>query len=89
MFKLLAKLLAIRLQKFILYFLLQDQTGFMPGKSTYDNIQRLYLHVHSAANDQKSGLVLSLDVLKAFDTVNWSFLWETMHRMGFSLHCIN
>lgn len=60
--KALAKLLAIRLQKVIH----PDQTGFMPGNSTYNNIDHLYLHIQKAATDQKSGLVLSLDVLKAF-----------------------
>lgn len=85
----LAKLLAIRLQKVILHLVHQNQTGFMPGKSTYNNTRCLYLHVHRAATDQKSRLVLSLDVLRAFDTINWSFLWKTMHQMGFSLHYIN
>lgn len=54
----------------------------MPGRSTFDNIRRLYLHVHEAARARRSGLVLSLDILKAFDTVSWSFLWEAMARMG-------
>ena len=86
--KVLAKVLALRLQKVILHLIHRDQAGFMPGRSTYDNIRRLYLHIHRAEARKKGGLVLSLDVLKAFDTVNWSFLWEAMHRMGFSARFI-
>lgn len=61
----------------------------MPGKSTYDDILCLYLHIYKAAIDRKSRLVLLLDILKAFDPVNWSFIWETLNRMGFSLQYIN
>lgn len=86
--KVLAKLLAKPLQKVVLQLVHSDQTGFMPGKSTYNNISRLYLHIYKVATEQKSGLVLSLAVMKAFDTVRWSFLWETMHRMGFSLQYV-
>lgn len=80
--KILAKILALRLQSVILALIPPDQSGFMPGRSTFDNIRRLYLHVHEAARGRRSGLVLSLDILKAFDTVSWSFLWEAMAWMG-------
>lgn len=49
--KVLLKCLAIRLKKVIFHLVHPDQTGFMPGKSTYDNIRRLYLHTYQEAID--------------------------------------
>lgn len=80
--KILAKVLALRLQMIILSLISPDQSGFMPGRSTFDNIRRLYLHIHDAPTRGRGGLVLSLDILKAFDTVSWPFLWETMTWLG-------
>lgn len=81
--KILAKILALRLQMVILSLIPPDRSGFMLGRSTFDNIRRLFLHVHSASHAKRCGLVLSLDMLKAFNTVSWSFLWEALAQMGF------
>lgn len=51
--KVLAKRLAIRLQKVIFRLLHPDQTEFMPGKSTHNIILHLYLHIYKVAIDQK------------------------------------
>lgn len=86
--KILAKIIALRLQTVILLLIPPDQSGFMLGRSTFDNIRRLFLHVLSASHAKRGGLVLSIDVLKAFDTVSWPFLWEAMARMVFGSHFV-
>lgn len=67
--EILAKVLISHLNKVILYLNIPEQSGFMLSKFTCDNIRRLYLHIHSAAISQNSGLVVSLDVQKGLDTV--------------------
>lgn len=47
-----------------------------------------YFYMSIMHHSQRSGLVLYLDVLKAFDIMRWSFLWETMAQMGFGPHFV-
>lgn len=60
-----------------------DQTGFMKGRMAADNIRRL-LHVIDATSDSHGPrAVFSLDAEKAFDRIEWDYVWAVLGRMGF------
>jgi hypothetical protein len=81
-YKILAKLIALRLDKVLPDLVDMDQTGFVRNRSFPDNIRRLYNIMHYVENDQESVVAASLDAEQAFDRIEWNYLLEVLHRMN-------
>lgn len=84
-FKILTKILTLRLQPLLETIIDSDQTGFMPWRTTDVNLRTLYRNIHTHHVYKGSRTVAFLDIEKAFDTIEWPFLWELLRQMGFPL----
>uniref|UniRef100_A0A803TUP7 Reverse transcriptase domain-containing protein n=1 Tax=Anolis carolinensis TaxID=28377 RepID=A0A803TUP7_ANOCA len=73
-YKIFTCILANRFKEFLLNWVGQDQTGFLPGRKMSDNV-RCILDIieYYEWNHQKELALLSIDAEKAFDNLNWSF----------------
>lgn len=60
-----------------------DQTGFVPGRYMGENIRLIYDLIELLAQTNKPGLMLCLDFEKAFDSLDWSFLFRVLRAFGF------
>lgn len=83
--KLYAKVLAKRLDTVLPKIIHPDQTGFGKNRFSSDNLRRLLHIIHEAPGIATPCAVLSIDAEKAFDRLEWSYLWYTMSRMGFGV----
>jgi hypothetical protein len=88
-YKLLAKILATRLQKVLDSIISLDQSGCIKGRSTFTNIRSTVDIINYANENHLPGILAFIDFEKAFDTVNWNFIYRTMEKMNFGPYFIN
>lgn len=80
--KILAKLLACRLENALPSVVSPDQTGFVKNRHSFFNIRRLFNIVYTP-NHGIAECLLSMDAEKAFDRVEWEYLFFTLEKFGF------
>lgn len=82
-YKIFSKILSLRLEKHIPDLIHLDQTGFIQNRSPFDNVRRLFNIIHASETDNSATIAVSLDAEKAFDRVEWPYLFDVMNRMNF------
>lgn len=96
--KLISKVLANRLKMFLSDSTSINQSAFTPSRLITDNIMVAFemFHFMKHSNSSVGSFALKLDMVKAYDRVEWSFLRAVMVKMGFEacwidrvLHCIS
>lgn len=65
------------------------QSAFVKGRSIHDNFMLVQCMARRLHALREATVMLKLDITKAFDTVNWAFLVETLCTMGFGTRWID
>lgn len=86
LFKVITKMMVIRLKNVISKLIGPAQASFIPGRLSIGNIVVVQEAVHSMRRKQgrKGWMLLKLDLEKAYDRIRWDFLEETLEAAGFS-----
>lgn len=86
MYKIAAKVIANHIKSVLPRLINKDQTGFMKGRFIGENIRLIDSIIRYAAENNIPGLLLFIDFEKAFDSLEWSFIYESMRFFGFGRH---
>ena len=82
-YKILTKLLATRLQKVLPSVISRDQSGYLKGRYIGENIRSIYDTINFTAITDSPGMIVALDFEKAFDSISWPFLHDTLDKFNF------
>lgn len=81
--KLVAKVLSNRLAPTLHQLVDINQSAFIKHRSIHDNFKLVELAAKALHRQRRSSLLLKLDISKAFDSVDWTFLLQVLQAMGF------
>jgi len=88
-YKWITKTLTLRLEKLADKLILKTQSAFLKGRNIMNSVMALHEILHETKMNKEVGVVLKLDFEKAYDKVNWNFLFDCLHLWGFCDTWIN
>jgi hypothetical protein len=90
-YKIISKILANRFKGLLHHFISPYQSAFVPSRSIQDNSILAHELLHTIKSKRGRGglMAVKIDMEKAFDRMEWSFLLAILHKLGFSDIWIN
>ena len=92
LYKIVAKAMVNCLKPLLGKTISEEQHGFSPTREVFDNIILAGETIHSMNSKRMSGMIIKVDVSKAYDRVRRSFLVDLLKRFGFCpewIRCIH
>ncbi|KAL4318371.1 hypothetical protein GQ457_18G011690 [Hibiscus cannabinus] len=91
-YKIVSKIILNRMKPLLPGFISENQSTFLKGRLISDNIliaHELLHYLCSSKNGPNKVAALKLDMEKAFDRVEWTFLRSVLLRMEFHSDCVD
>ena len=82
-YKIMSKVIAYRVKKVLTELIHTDQTAYVKGRFIGENIRLIEDVLYYTDQSNMSGVLLCIDFEKAFDSLNWDFVAETLKIFGF------
>ena len=88
-YKIFAKIVANRLQMVLPTVIHKDQVGFMKGRQISQNLTELLTVIAYCQQKQEEAIIISVDFMKAFDTVSWKTMEKVLSAFNFGEIFVN
>lgn len=88
-YKIMTKTIAIELGKIAPDLVHPNQTGFIPGRGLFDNVQLTHMTLAWCEQTETNGSIIGLDQEKAYDMIAHKFLWKVLEKFNFPEIFIN
>ena len=82
-YKIATKTIARRISKFLPKLINEDQTGYIKGRYIGQNIRLIEDILQVTSLEDIPGLAIFIDFKKAFDSIDWHFLSNTLEAFNF------
>ena len=87
-YKLISLCITNRLRKVLNRIISPEQKGFLEGRTISDCTRVMYDIIDACQTDNIDGLILLVDFQKAFDSLSWNFINETLNKSNFGANFI-
>eukprot|EP00253_Pinus_taeda_P010693 PITA_10693 len=88
-YKIIAKVIAVRIKLILSRCISNEQFGFLDGRQIHEAIGVAHETLHSVKLMNRKGVVIKIDLSKAYDRTNWIYLRMLLTHLGFTPDFIN
>eukprot|EP00253_Pinus_taeda_P018686 PITA_18686 len=83
LYKVISKVIANRLKPLLPMLISPEQSGYAEGRQIMDGIILTHEIIHLLKQSKQAGMLLKLDLSKAFDKLSWPYIHHMLKAFGF------
>jgi hypothetical protein len=70
----------LRVEECLSRIISKNQNAIIKGRNIMEGVLSLHEILHDTKRKKKDGIILKLDFEKAYDKINWDFLFEAIKQ---------